>query len=85
MHGCHCGREPPSTPRRRAWFYGTPAPAQDLHFLIGPKLYEANWMDLEADGYIARVECIEVWCPMTAPFFREYLRVRPFNFFFNSR
>jgi len=46
----------------------------DLNFLIGPKLYEANWLDLQAKGYIATVSCAEVWCPMTAEFFAEYLR-----------
>ena len=46
----------------------------DLNFLIGPKLYEANWMDLTQQGYLARVQCCEVWCPMTAEFFREYLK-----------
>jgi DNA excision repair protein ERCC-3 len=46
----------------------------DLNFLIGPKLYEANWMDLTAQGYLANVQCVEVWCPMTGPFMKEYLR-----------
>ncbi len=32
----------------------------DLNFLIGPKLYEANWMDLTSGGYLANVQCIEV-------------------------
>ena len=45
----------------------------DLNFLIGPKLYEANWLELQAHGYIARVQCAEVWCPMTPEFYREYL------------
>jgi DNA excision repair protein ERCC-3 len=45
----------------------------DLNFLIGPKLYEANWMDLTTQGYLANVQCVEVWCPMTGPFMREYL------------
>lgn len=45
----------------------------DLNFLIGPKLYEANWLELQKNGYIARVQCAEVWCPMTAEFYREYL------------
>lgn len=26
----------------------------DLNYMIGPKLYEANWMDLAAKGHIAR-------------------------------
>lgn len=46
---------------------------QDLNFLIGPKLYEANWMELQNLGFIARVQCAEVWCPMTAEFYSEYL------------
>ena len=45
----------------------------DLNFLIGPKLYEANWMELQNNGYIARVQCAEVWCPMAPSFYREYL------------
>jgi DNA excision repair protein ERCC-3 len=27
----------------------------DLNYMIGPKLYEANWMDLAAKGHIANV------------------------------
>eukprot|EP00955_Chlamydomonas_euryale_P052963 355337-Chlamydomonas_euryale.AAC.1 len=42
----------------------------DLNFLIGPKLYEANWLDLTRAGHIANVQCAEVWCPMTKEFFR---------------
>ena len=47
-----------------------------LHFRAppGPKLYEANWLDLQEAGYIATVQCVEVWCPMTADFYREYLQ-----------
>lgn len=48
----------------------------DLNFLIGPKLYEANWMELQNNGFIARVQCSEVWCPMTPEFYREYLALR---------
>jgi superfamily II DNA or RNA helicase len=33
---------------------------QDLNFLIGPKLYEANWLDLIKLGHIANVQCAEV-------------------------
>ena len=32
----------------------------DLNFLIGPKLYEANWFELQKRGYIARVQYAEV-------------------------
>ncbi|KAL0483228.1 DNA excision repair protein ERCC [Acrasis kona] len=45
----------------------------DLYFLIGPKLYEANWLDLQKKGHLATVHCVEVWCPMTPEFYREYL------------
>ncbi|CAG8593840.1 6390_t:CDS:10 [Acaulospora morrowiae] len=47
---------------------------EDLNFLIGPKLYEANWMDLASKGHIANVQCAEVWCPMTPEFYAEYLK-----------
>ncbi|KAL8901774.1 MAG: hypothetical protein Q9207_005032 [Kuettlingeria erythrocarpa] len=46
----------------------------DLNYIIGPKLYEANWMELADQGHIAKVQCAEVWCPMTTEFFQEYLR-----------
>jgi DNA excision repair protein ERCC-3 len=46
---------------------------EDLNFLVGPKLYEANWMDLQQAGHLAAVQCNEVWCPMTPEFFSEYL------------
>lgn len=46
----------------------------DLNFLIGPKLYEANWMELAEQGHIAKVQCAEVWCPMTTEFYQEYLK-----------
>jgi len=48
---------------------------QDLNFLIGPKLYEANWMELQNKGFLARVQCAEVWCPMSPEFYREYLGI----------
>ncbi|GAB6033300.1 hypothetical protein CHUAL_013071 [Chamberlinius hualienensis] len=48
----------------------------DLNFLIGPKLYEANWLELQKKGFIARVQCAEVWCPMSPEFYREYLMCR---------
>ncbi|KAI6782130.1 DNA repair helicase-like protein [Emericellopsis cladophorae] len=46
----------------------------DLNFLIGPKLFEANWMELSKQGHIARVQCAEVWCPMPTEFYDEYLK-----------
>ena len=45
----------------------------ELNFLVGPKLYEANWMDLAEKGHIATVQCAEVWCPMSPEFYKEYL------------
>lgn len=46
----------------------------DLNYLIGPKLYEANWMELAEQGHIAKVQCAEVWCPMTTEFYMEYAK-----------
>ncbi|CAB3407115.1 unnamed protein product [Caenorhabditis bovis] len=48
----------------------------DLNFLIGPKIYEANWMELQKAGHIAKVQCAEVWCPMTSEFYSYYLRAQ---------
>lgn len=48
----------------------------DLNFLIGPKLYEANWLELQNKGFLAKVQCCEVWCPMSPEFYREYLATR---------
>lgn len=47
---------------------------EDLNFLIGPKLYEADWQYLSVQGHIATVSCHEVWCPMTSNFYSAYLR-----------
>jgi len=46
----------------------------DLNFLIGPKLYEANWMDLQRAGHIASVQCAEILCEMTPAFYSSYLQ-----------
>ncbi|RKP02522.1 hypothetical protein CXG81DRAFT_1831, partial [Caulochytrium protostelioides] len=46
---------------------------KNLKYLIGPKLFEANWLDLASKGHIATVDCAEVLCPMAAPFYREYI------------
>lgn len=48
---------------------------EDLNFLIGPKLYEADWLNLCAQGHISRVNCTEVWCKMTGDFYKQYLAV----------
>jgi DNA excision repair protein ERCC-3 len=34
----------------------------DLGYLIGPKLYEANWMDLAKNGHIATVQVSSHLC-----------------------
>jgi DNA excision repair protein ERCC-3 len=47
----------------------------DLNFLIGPKLYEANWMELQNLGHIARVQCGEIRCEMTPEFYQKYLSI----------
>ncbi|KAJ9616983.1 DNA repair helicase RAD25 [Cladophialophora chaetospira] len=49
----------------------------DLNYLIGPKLYEANWMELADQGHIAKVQCAEVWCPMSIEFYQEYQNSNP--------
>lgn len=51
----------------------------DLNFLIGPKLYEANWQELSEQGHIAKVQCAEVWCQMTPEFYGEWLRTVGLN------
>lgn len=45
-----------------------------LNEQVGPKLYEANWLDLQRRGFIATVSCAEVWCDMTPEFYSEYLK-----------
>ena len=44
-----------------------------LHLLLGPKLYEANWLDLQKDGFLARVKCTEIWSEMHPDFYEKYL------------
>ena len=46
---------------------------EDLHYLIGPKHYEANWLDLQKDGFLARVKCTEIWSEMHPIFYEKYL------------
>ncbi|CEJ89941.1 Putative TFIIH complex helicase Ssl2 [[Torrubiella] hemipterigena] len=43
-----------------------------LNFLIGPKLFEANWNELSQQGHIAKVQCAEVWCAMPSDFLEQY-------------
>ncbi|CAF1268690.1 unnamed protein product, partial [Rotaria sordida] len=44
----------------------------DLNFLIGPKLFEANWIELQNLGFIAKVHCGEIQCSMTPEFLLAY-------------
>ena len=46
---------------------------EDLQYLIGPKHYEANWLDLQKDGFLARVKCTEIWSEMYPSFYEKYL------------
>lgn len=50
-----------------------------LNFLVGPKLYEANWQELSQQGHIAKVQCAEVWCRMTPEFYKEWLETAGAN------
>lgn len=52
----------------------------DLNFLIGPKLYEANWMELQNNGYIAKVQCAEV----NPVVMQQKTRLKDINFRFNK-
>jgi len=44
----------------------------DLNFIIGPKLYEANWKQIESEGFIAKATCYVVPVSLTPDFLREY-------------
>ena len=48
---------------------------KDLNFLVGPKLYEANWSELVREGYIARIKCNMIQCCMTPQFEKAYMVV----------
>ena len=45
----------------------------NLQYLIGPKHYEANWLDLQKEGFLARVKCTEIWSEMHSSFYEKYL------------
>lgn len=44
----------------------------DVFSLIGPKRYDLPWKELETQGWIASVECIEVIVPMNQELRRKY-------------
>jgi len=45
---------------------------KDLEYLLGPKVHEESWKDLENEGHLARALCIEVRCKMTKEFLEEH-------------
>jgi DNA excision repair protein ERCC-3 len=47
---------------------------EDVFSLVGPKLFEAGWKDLEQKGWVARVQCTEVRVPLTEPLREVYTR-----------
>jgi DNA excision repair protein ERCC-3 len=49
----------------------------DVFSLIGPKRYDAPWKDIEAQGYIAPAECIEVRVTMTDAERMHYATAEP--------
>ncbi|PYI54391.1 DNA repair helicase XPB [Paenibacillus flagellatus] len=50
---------------------------EDVFSLVGPKLFEAGWKDLEQKGWVAHVECTEVRVPMPEPVRERYVRAEP--------
>ena len=44
---------------------------EDLQFYVGPKLYEESWIELTKQGYLAKVQCIDIRVPMTSSFMNE--------------
>ncbi|MWV45148.1 helicase [Paenibacillus sp. HJL G12] len=46
---------------------------QDVFSLIGPKRYEMAWKELEADGWIAKVDCCEIRIPMDSDLREKYI------------
>ncbi|AOZ91547.1 DNA repair helicase XPB [Paenibacillus crassostreae] len=45
---------------------------QDVFSLVGPKRYDMPWRQLEAEGWIAKVDCIEIRVPMPVELKNEY-------------
>ncbi|CAD2099461.1 DNA repair helicase RAD25, putative [Plasmodium vinckei] len=51
---------------------------RDLQWIIGPKLYEANWVELQNKGFLAKALCKEIWCSMPSSFYKYYLKSNSF-------
>ena len=49
----------------------------DVFSLIGPKRYDAPWKDIEAQGWIAPADCVEVRVSMTGPERMAYATADP--------
>ncbi|HEY0238741.1 MAG TPA: DNA repair helicase XPB [Friedmanniella sp.] len=49
----------------------------DVFSLIGPKRYDAPWKDIEAQGYIAPADCVEVRVTLTEPERMTYAVAEP--------
>lgn len=47
---------------------------EDLQFYIGPKLYEESWIELTKQGFLAKVQCVEIQVEMPKAFLHEYKR-----------
>lgn len=45
----------------------------DVYSLVGPKLFEAGWKDLEHKGWVAQVQCTEVRIPMPENVRKRYM------------
>lgn len=43
--------------------------------MVGPKLYEENWLDLVNEGCLAKPYCVELLCPMPEIFKEAYERL----------
>lgn len=48
--------------------------AEDVFSLVGPKLFEAGWKDLEQKGWVARVRCTEIRVPLSESLRDAYTR-----------
>lgn len=49
---------------------GSTCSSLQTHTHTRAKQQQANWMDLTEEGYLANVQCVEAWCPMTKEFFQ---------------
>ncbi|MGF7029843.1 DNA excision repair protein ERCC-3 [Paenibacillus mucilaginosus] len=50
---------------------------QDVFSLVGPKRYEVPWKDLESQGWIAAVECVELRVPLSEREMEAYRSASP--------